>query len=191
MTTTIVDFNKVMETEETFRAYLEDGGDPHFEDRYGNTLLHWARSPEQVQLLIAAGVDVNHRNKQGKTPLFFASADTIPALIAAGADIHATDASGCGVLESCIYSNYDLVFDVEKLSGFIRDIEALLKHGASPFPRGGNQTPLLQVLVHAIGLPDPEDGNDLDELSTLRTDLVRIMVLAEVAWRAAHPETGP
>ena len=52
-----------------------------------------AGNAEAAKLLIAAGADVNTRNKQGITPLHaaaaFASLEVVRILIAAGADVDA------------------------------------------------------------------------------------------------------
>ena len=67
----------------------------------GDTALHWAvwqDTAEIVQLLIAAGADVNARDEFGHTPLHSAAergtAETTEALIAAGADITAKAEEG-------------------------------------------------------------------------------------------------
>ncbi len=75
---------------------------------YGGKPLHWAseHAPDTVRLLLARGADVNSRNRReesdffGVTPLIMNAtqrndcAEVTEQLIAAGADIHATDARG-------------------------------------------------------------------------------------------------
>jgi ankyrin repeat protein len=54
-------------------------------DAEGNTLLHYAQSPEMVNMLIAAGADVHAKNKEGQTALEIAqNPQVIRALIKAG-----------------------------------------------------------------------------------------------------------
>ena len=58
-----------------------------------------------LNLLIAAGADVNSRDSKGRTPIFFACKnhhlDDIRTLIAHGADVNAKDRIGQTVLMSC------------------------------------------------------------------------------------------
>ena len=56
----------------SLREYLEDGGDPHLSDRYGDTLLHEAsreNAKECVELLLNCKVSPNIQNQNGDTPL--------------------------------------------------------------------------------------------------------------------------
>ena len=90
-------------------------------DKDGYTPLHravWQDTAEIVQLLIAAGADVNARTETGSTPLHSAAqlgtAETIEALIAAGADMNTRT-------EALI---------IAALSGTAETIEALIAAGA-------------------------------------------------------------
>ncbi|KAI5816499.1 ankyrin repeat-containing domain protein [Pyronema omphalodes] len=78
---------------------LENGAKAAVEDFYSVTPLHYAASwqPESVPLLLDAGAQVNHRDEEGQTPLFWAAergrVDTVLQLLERGADINAVD--GC------------------------------------------------------------------------------------------------
>ena len=84
------------------QAELDAGADvmARSEMKYynGYTPLHWAKTAESIQLLIAAGADVNTRSRFGHTPLImaagFGTAEEVQLLIAAGADITAKTEEG-------------------------------------------------------------------------------------------------
>lgn len=75
------------------RHYLEQGIDINARDGGGKTQLHWARSPQMAELLIAKGADVNAKDNYGWTPLHMAvgknNKDLVETLIAKGADVNA------------------------------------------------------------------------------------------------------
>ncbi|MDR0418165.1 MAG: ankyrin repeat domain-containing protein [Puniceicoccales bacterium] len=50
-------------------------------DRHGNTPLHYAKSPEMVELLCRAGADVNAQNGDGNTPLHCVVIVVSPSLL--------------------------------------------------------------------------------------------------------------
>ena len=75
------------------RKFLTQGGDPGVHNRWGETLLSVAAAVGQtpiVELLLAAGVNVNSGDQHGHTPLLFASIygheRTVRLLLARGAD---------------------------------------------------------------------------------------------------------
>jgi ankyrin repeat protein len=226
-TTTPVDFDKVFETQETFQAYLEGGGDPNAQDEDGLTML-WLASPEQAELLIRsgaivdhqdsggntalfetgadikkvllkAGANPNHRNHKGETPLFCAlGVEEAAVLLDGRADTNAVDNDGNTALGAIINLSFAEINRVEELKILVEYVETLIKHGANPcvavYQRGVPGQGLLEEWLYTISgqdlnkIPDDEDWL---EVNNLRAKLTRILVRAEDAWRAAHPETGP
>jgi ankyrin repeat protein len=67
-------------------------------DKQGNTPLHRVSFPEEAELLIAKGADVNARNNKGETPLFLPllrnQEGIVQLLIAKGADVNARNNEG-------------------------------------------------------------------------------------------------
>ncbi|XP_033728576.1 poly [ADP-ribose] polymerase tankyrase-1-like isoform X3 [Pecten maximus] len=54
------------------KLLLQQGEDPHFKDRKGNTYLHYVSTmnrPSIFHIVAATGIDVNLQNKHGHTPL--------------------------------------------------------------------------------------------------------------------------
>jgi ankyrin repeat protein len=100
---------------------------------YGGKPLHWAseHAPKTVRVLLDRGADVNSRNVRresdlfGMTPLIMNAtqrddcAEVTEQLIAAGADIHATDAKGKTAIAHA------------QERGLTRIIEVLRRHGAA------------------------------------------------------------
>lgn len=85
--------------------YLSQGVSPDSADNGGLTALHkaWNLSHKHVQKLIAAGANVNARDRNGKTPLHHLTTQVAPldtvirnatAILAAGANINARDNNG-------------------------------------------------------------------------------------------------
>lgn len=74
---------------------INAGADVNAKDVWNSTPLHYRKTKKAVQVLINAGACVNARDNYGGTPLHSASAsgnaETVKALIAAGADVDATD----------------------------------------------------------------------------------------------------
>ena len=80
------------------RALLAAGADPNINTESGLTLLHLAANAQIVELAVQTGLDIHARARNGQTPLHVASrwghADTILALLAAGARTDARDNKG-------------------------------------------------------------------------------------------------
>lgn len=54
------------------KLLLQQGEDPHFKDRKGNTYLHYVSTmnrPSVFHIIAATGIDVNLQNRHGHTPL--------------------------------------------------------------------------------------------------------------------------
>ncbi len=83
---------------EIIEQYLHKGGDPNWTDEYGKSLLHEAamyENTEAIKILIKAGANIEARDNDGFTPIFWPSkAEPIFALHEAGADIFALDNEG-------------------------------------------------------------------------------------------------
>ena len=118
------------------RTLIAKGFDPNVEDeRDGRRALHWAAERGRlamVQVLLAAGADVNAKNHEGKTALHYAGkgghVDVTKALLARGgwlhADVHARDEDGHTALwfaTRCCDG-----------AGHVAVIKALLAAGADP-----------------------------------------------------------
>ena len=96
--------------------------DPHLRDADGRTALHHAEQPEVIAMLVRAGLDPNVRSepdgdRPGMTPLQYAlrrdyASEAVPALLAAGADLHCTDTSGRNAWFHCFDADcIDLLLD--------------------------------------------------------------------------------
>jgi ankyrin repeat protein len=80
---------------------LSAGADPNMIDKYGNLSLFVRPTNEIIEIAIKHGLDVNHKNNKGETPLIYFSryaADTskelIEILVQGGADIYIKDKKG-------------------------------------------------------------------------------------------------
>lgn len=80
---------------ETTRVLLRAGANVHCQDTYGNTPLHFALTPDAVELLIEKGSDVRVTNIQGRTCLHSFSCSALDVdqifnkLILKGVDVNA------------------------------------------------------------------------------------------------------
>jgi hypothetical protein len=77
---------------------LSKNANPNERDRSGNTPLHYARTPEAINLLCRHGADIDAQGLQGNTPLHTAAIsarlDCIKQLIGNGADKNKTNNAG-------------------------------------------------------------------------------------------------
>lgn len=120
---------------ELLKKYIEKGADIKIIDSKGNSLLHHAPlSKDWVEYLRKAGLDVNLRNADGRTPIFgcihenadrnaampypvMPDKDCIQALRAASADIHAADNQGNTIFSELFkrgYYKFDGLIDSKK-----------------------------------------------------------------------------
>ncbi|MFC4066330.1 hypothetical protein [Actinoplanes subglobosus] len=110
---------------------LDAGMNPQLRDSRGRTLMHRVRSfdhPRLLPRLLADGLDVNARDKEGSTPLYLAvvhrwPAGLIVALSDAGADPHLPNQGGMSVLEhfeEILDYHEDLAPDFEAAVAYLR-----------------------------------------------------------------------
>jgi len=87
---------------------IKVGVDLNKRDHNGRCLLEKAHTLEGLKALIAAGADVNNKNKDGETPLFnlYDGAEFYKALIKAGADVNIQDERGRTPLGACLCHGY-------------------------------------------------------------------------------------
>ena len=125
------------------RTPLEVSGDVRLRDpATGRTALHIAaraNAPNLIVALVAAGAEVDARDKDGHSPLHEAAtgnaADAIAALLAAGADLHAENHLSQTPLQhaASLASSGSVFRGRDRVYAFVPDaIAALLDAGAEP-----------------------------------------------------------
>ena len=86
------------ESADTLKWYIDHGADVKVIDKHGNSLLHSKTfNPEMRGMMLNYNLDINAKNDEGQTPLFFIDlndTDLLSAYINAGADINARDKHG-------------------------------------------------------------------------------------------------
>ena len=157
---------------QTVRALLQRGVDLGKSDADGNSALHVAAlhaNAAAIELLLAAGAEVNGTNKYGATPLIYAAGDSkkVRALLAHGADPNRASLLGttpliaaAGYPDSArslallleaganIHATNRTGFDAiwrASYGGHTEAVKLLLKRGANP-----NTRPLLPNIQGAI-----------------------------------------
>lgn len=124
-------------TLDIMRALLKAGAAPNARNERQASALHWAvADPAKVKLLISAGVDLNAKTSEGRTPLFLAAMQpegtaVAQVLLEAGADPNARTLTGVTPL-------------VPATGSSIATVRALLAKGADPDARSATgATPLM------------------------------------------------
>lgn len=131
----------------TLKLLIDHGGDVKATDNSNETLLHAAargNSPETTTLLLAAGLDPNARDKAGDTPLvcYYPNSAIVSQLIAAGADVTASNEYGNTVLHAM--SEFYQHGDSEL-------IELILIKGANPNAANAKGWTPLHLLCNLAG----------------------------------------
>lgn len=116
---------------------------------------------ELIDFLIQKGADVNIRDPDGDTPLLVVEdGQTLEKLVSHGADIHAVNNDGQGIIEKALEDeNEDLVAYLLQLPGFLNDpkmIEKMQAYVASM--NGEGEFPTIEE-----GEED-DDGDDDDNV---------------------------
>ncbi len=111
------------------KALIDLGADIHeAEPKYRSNSLHLAANnsdnPKMIEVLLAAGADVDARNYLGETALVMAvnnnpSTRVATQLIKSGADVNATDYQGHSVLEYAKASGRTYLINLLKASGAV------------------------------------------------------------------------
>jgi hypothetical protein len=142
----------------------------------GDSALHLAAAAynfEAAKMLIAAGADVNARNRHGHTPLQSAAvgnpnspawnpqaqAEMIAALVTAGADPNGTDKRGVTPLHVAVRTRSATA------------VRALLAAGADPAqPNGNGSTPMLLALQNT-----GRGGSGSPEAKAEQREIIRLL----------------
>lgn len=135
------------------RQLIEAGADVRQADEYGLTLLHYARTSEEVLLLVDAGADIDAPTNTGSTPLLAAAAEeltpVVKALLALGADpnIATRDHQRTPLMWATNRCEPDMV---RPLVDYGADLGAVDDRGATPlhWAIGGGQTRAYTCTTH-------------------------------------------
>jgi ankyrin repeat protein len=117
-------------SESNVRKLVDLGADPNSRNHAGQTPLHLCRSKNDIKAFVAAGAGLESRDVKGRTILLISVRDgygdeeRVKHLLAYGANVHAVDFEGNGVLSHAIRSR-----EGENLW------EPLLSAGADPLQR--------------------------------------------------------
>ena len=94
-----------------FNFLISQGADIHVKNKQDQTLLHVAKYPQTISSLINHGLDINAKDKFGKTPIFYRAADynqpkPLKTLVERGADLNIKSNKGETLLESILQSKH-------------------------------------------------------------------------------------
>ena len=92
---------------QNLKEILDKGNvDVNSQNDTGLTALHIAMDEQVIQLLISKGADVNARDTQGRTPIFYKGVPLLKILVNAGADINLQSNKGNTALIRFAYFGY-------------------------------------------------------------------------------------
>lgn len=101
---------------EILRCLIHGGADPLIRNRDGETLLHYAKTPEQVDVLLDAGLQIEARSPNGSTPFLsvWTSLKAKKRLVERGADPAARNKKGQTILHirPTLYGQFKLPFNL-------------------------------------------------------------------------------
>lgn len=148
---------------ERVKQYVEQKHSINKANRYKETALHLARTPEMVELLIKGGANVNIENHFGDSPLLQAvyrgNHGLVEMLIKHGADLNHRNRFGDTPLQEAV--NRDLIVMVALLVERGADINAQGRHGDTVLHtavRRGNRA-MVRMLVQAGAVLDVKNDN--------------------------------
>ncbi|MDR0418166.1 MAG: ankyrin repeat domain-containing protein [Puniceicoccales bacterium] len=166
--------------QDEIRRLLGDKTDPNTTDDLGNTPLHYAETSEAIELLCAAGADVNMQNEHGNTSLHvvlhrFAEGsendqECIKALLKHGANPNIANAQGDTPLliaqkgiggVQIIDDNDDFIDVADEAKERLKEVLKLLEEKVNPLHcavANGNAKEVKKLLVNDKVNPNAVDG---------------------------------
>ena len=168
------------------RLLLAAGADPNAQTEAGGTTpLHDANDPETVEALLAAGADLHARSVAGDTPLHSGlNKDVVEVLLDAGADLNARNNDGDTPLHLGINPG-----KVRVLAAAGADPNARNNDGRTPLHRGGDADDIA-ALVAAGANPNGRDSRGRTPLHSIGDSEQLRALLAAGANLEARDEQG-
>lgn len=131
---------------EALEKRLQEGADPNAKDVFDQALIHWARSPRALEIMLRHGANPEGRDKEGDTPLMEAAragdVESVQVLLAGGADVNAADtnwgADHTALIDAISSGNEEVVRLLKKAGAIDQRVttengEALPADGGAPF----------------------------------------------------------
>jgi len=161
---------------DALRTLLDAGADANATNRAGATaLIYCVSDPAKVKLLLRRGANPSHSSLHGTTPLIAAAGSpnglsSIAQLLAAGANVHATNGSGLDALNRASYAGNTAI------------VRLLLKHAADP-----NTRPTFPTIE---GEPAPAAAPLHNAAFRGETGMIEALVKAGAELNAVEPFAG-